>query len=307
MPASYNTKMTDSGGGGNKPKSPYVPEYINYKYYQQQSAEQQRLAAQQAEAARRARMIAEAQQRAQQQAALAAQQAQLQRERWAALYQQNQSNLSMEPVAPTWRSPVAQQPAPSLQNTLSMEPVAPTITYKPHNPFSNPTANAYGVPEPVNTTDKRAPWQFSFGYNMPTLSTVAPPAYWAAVDQGMVTNKPLSQQQNISIRQTVSPTTVPTANAPQRWNGATNYFSDYWNSMMNRRDAYGNLVPTGPINEYWEFTDIPETGYGGYGGYGGWGSGGYEQEDSAPFYRGDYTQNKSRWNETLLTWGLRQE
>ena len=48
-------------------------------------------------------------------------------------------------------------------------------------------------------------------------------------------------------------------------------------------------------------------GYGGYGGYGGWGGGGYDRQDSAAFYQGNYTQRRNRWNETLLTWGLRQQ
>ena len=57
---------------------------------------------------------------------------------------------------------------------------------------------------------------------------------------------------------------------------------------------------------------IPQTDYtdygGGYGYGGGWGGGGsYEQQDTAPFYQGNYTQRRNRWNETLLTWGLRQQ
>jgi len=38
---------------------------------------------------------------------------------------------------------------------------------------------------------------------------------------------------------------------------------------------------------------------------GGWGGGG--GGSSAAFYQGNYTQQRARWNETLLTWGLRQE
>ena len=339
MPAPRNnTQMTDGGGG--KPKSPYVPEYINYKYYQQQSAAQQQMAAEQQ---RQAQLIAAARARAQaqaqranwekQQAAL--QTAQAQRENWArqqAMMQQQQygkaqqatwNAMNMEPSAPTWRSPAAQPPTPSLQQTLSMEPVAPTwqsplapqaqptmqqtlsmesapppITYQHHNPFA----------DNGNMGVTQTPWEFSLAYNLPNKAAVSPPAYNNFIQQGGQTTVPFANQQNFNNQQFSSPTTVPTANAPVRFNPNGQFFSDYWNNMMNRVDAYGNHVPLGPINEYWEFTDVPDTGYGDYGGYGGWGGGGsYTPEDSAPFYRGDYTQNKSRWNETLLTWGLRQE
>lgn len=147
-PRNVNTMMTDSGGGkGNKPKSSYAPQY-----YQQQP-EWQRQAQLIAEAQQRqqAQLIAQAQQRAaeQQAAALAQQQAQLraetQRRRQAQLVSEQQklaalqtqkkntatqqaawNSMNMVPNAPTWFSPLQQQPQPSLQNTLSMEPVAPT-------------------------------------------------------------------------------------------------------------------------------------------------------------------------------------
>lgn len=289
-PRNVNTRMTDSGGGGNNPRSPYAPNYINNNYQQQ--------------AAERARLIAEAQARAQQQAAaqaaqLAAQQraAQLQAQqaaqRAAQLAAQQQQTLAqkaywnsmnMEPNAPTWRSPIAQQPAPSLQNTLSMERTAPA--WQPNSPTTVPTLQQTLSMEPV------AP-PITYQYHSP---------FTDAGNAG-TTRTPW----NFSIRRTgqfVSPTTAPTTGTP--FDYSTSYFSNYWTNMMNRRDAYGNLVPTGPINEYWEFTDVPDSGGGGWGG--GWGGGGgYEQEASAPFYRGEYTQNRSRWNETLLTWGLRQE
>ena len=297
MPAPRNnTQMTDGGGGGNKPKSPYVPSYVNYKYYQQQSAAQQQMAAEQQ---RQAQLIAAARARAQAQAAAqkaAADAAAAQRERWAKLAQQNlqQSTLSMEPTAPTWRSPIQEQRAPSLQQTLSMEPVAPTWR-SPLPPQTQPTMQQTLSMEPVAppiTYQHHNPFADTGGFDQNGFNiTLNPP------------RQPIQRSQQFS-----SPTTVPTANAPVRFNPNGQFFSDYWNNMMNRVDAYGNHVPLGPINEYWEFTDVPDTGYGDYGGYGGWGGGGsYTPEDSAPFYRGDYTQNKSRWNETLLTWGLRQE
>lgn len=119
------------------------------------------------------------------------------------------------------------------------------------------------------------------------------------------------QQPQQRTGQFLSPTTVPTANVPQTSSYYV-YSNPYWEEI-GKRDIYGNIVPSyGPINpnEGWEFTDIPIGGYGyGGGGWGGYGGGGweYDQEASAPFYRGNYTQSKSRWNETLLTWGLRQE
>ena len=43
------------------------------------------------------------------------------------------------------------------------------------------------------------------------------------------------------------------------------------------------------------------------GGWSSWGGGGGGDMSSAAFYQGNYTQQRARWNETLLTWGLRQE
>ena len=63
-------------------------------------------------------------------------------------------------------------------------------------------------------------------------------------------------------------------------------------------------------SQYIPGTNYDDSGYGsgyGYGYGGGWGSGGYEQTDTAPFYQGNYTQRRNSWNETLLTWGLRQQ
>ena len=65
---------------------------------------------------------------------------------------------------------------------------------------------------------------------------------------------------------------------------------------------------SGPL--YWtpQYVNAPQhapsSGYG-WSGYGGGGGG--ESRSSAAFYQGNYTQQRARWNETLLTWGLRQE
>ena len=53
-------------------------------------------------------------------------------------------------------------------------------------------------------------------------------------------------------------------------------------------------------------THSPSMG-GGWSGWGGAGGGGGGSGSSAAFYQGNYTQQRARWNGTLLTWGLRQQ
>lgn len=96
---------------------------------------------------------------------------------------------------------------------------------------------------------------------------------------------------------------------------AGKYASPYeeWQASggVNRQltDWFDPYDPAG--SPYMTSQYIPQTNYDGYGGYGyggGWGGGGsYEQQDTAPFYQGNYTQRRNSWNETLLTWGLRQQ
>jgi len=67
---------------------------------------------------------------------------------------------------------------------------------------------------------------------------------------------------------------------------------------------------SGPL--YWtpQYINAPQhaPNYGGgWSSWGGGGGGGGGDRSSAAFYQGNYTQQRARWNETLLTWGLRQE
>jgi len=67
---------------------------------------------------------------------------------------------------------------------------------------------------------------------------------------------------------------------------------------------------SGPL--YWtpQYINAPQhaPNYGGgWSSWGGGGGGGEGDRSSAAFYQGNYTQQRARWNETLLTWGLRQE
>jgi len=69
---------------------------------------------------------------------------------------------------------------------------------------------------------------------------------------------------------------------------------------------------SGPL--YWtpQYVNAPQeapgqgNGWGGWGRGGGGGGGGGGNSSSAAFYQGNYTQQRARWNETLLTWGIRQ-
>lgn len=62
---------------------------------------------------------------------------------------------------------------------------------------------------------------------------------------------------------------------------------------------------SGPL--YWtpQYVNAPQHAPSSGGGWSSWGGGG--GGSSAAFYQGNYTQQRARWNETLLTWGLRQE
>ena len=62
---------------------------------------------------------------------------------------------------------------------------------------------------------------------------------------------------------------------------------------------------SGPL--YWtpQYINAPQHAPNYGGGWSSWGGGG--GGSSAAFYQGNYTQQRARWNETLLTWGLRQE
>ena len=61
---------------------------------------------------------------------------------------------------------------------------------------------------------------------------------------------------------------------------------------------------SGPL--YWtpQYVNAPQHAPSSGGGWSGYGGG---DRSSAAFYQGNYTQQRARWNETLLTWGLRQE
>lgn len=78
-------------------------------------------------------------------------------------------------------------------------------------------------------------------------------------------------------------------------------------------DWFDPYDPAGSPYMTSQYITAPEYNYdygsgGGGGGWGGWGGGGgYDRQDSAAFYQGNYTQRRNRWNETLLTWGLRQQ
>lgn len=195
-------------------------------------------------------------------------------------------------------------------------------TYRPWNPFANQQ-------QPVQ---QRYPayWQNSPAAAMPVhrsaspfteqtrrVGNAAPP-----LPLPMVRREMIAQPTALQIQQAQQAAAQMQVDARQRQFlndlRAGKYASIYdeWQASggVNRQltDWFDPYDPAG--SPYMTSQYVPQTnydGYGGYGGYGGgwggYGGGGYEHQDTASFYQGNYTQRRNRWNETLLTWGLRQQ
>lgn len=218
----------------------------------------------------------------------------------------------------------------------------PVQQQAPRNAFgANWTYDAAG--NPVYQPAQRRPTQPAYNQNLLPLPVVTRQSIAAGQQQQALRRQ---QQQQLFMRQ-FAPTTVPNRFAnpgmtgmiyganglPRGYIETGGGYVPYGPLRFNRTTPSGvpgmvydeNGVARGYDNDY-DPSDssaspymssqyIPATEYnydygnsGGYGGWGGWGGGGgYEHQDSAAFYQGNYTQRRNRWNETLLTWGLRQQ
>lgn len=215
----------------------------------------------------------------------------------------------------------------------------PFPAYKPWNPFAkqqqqqqqpairnrggaNWTYNASGMPvyqaqpqQPVRTVPG-ANWIYNAA-GLPVVQTPQQMMNRQVLAQGPIRPTALQSQQaqraaaqmQVDIRQRQF------LNDLRAGKFATPYEEWQASGGVNRQltDWFDPYDPAG--SPYMTSQYVPQTNYdygggGGYGyggGWGGYGGGGYEHQDSASFYQGNYTQRRNRWNETLLTWGLRQE
>lgn len=206
-------------------------------------------------------------------------------------------------------------------------------SYKPWNPFANQNKQQ----QPVQ---QRYPayWQNSPAAAMPVHRSASPFAEQTrrVGNAALPLPLPMVRREMIAQRQPLQPIRPTALQSQQAQRAAAqmqvdirqrNFLNDLragkyasiydeWQASggVNRQltDWFDPYDPAG--SPYMTSQYVPQTnydGYGGYGGYGGgwggYGGGGYEHQDTASFYQGNYTQRRNRWNETLLTWGLRQQ
>lgn len=200
-------------------------------------------------------------------------------------------------------------------------------TYRPWNPFANQQPPKQAARKVLARPIQRqfpqqfpqwSPWQLPPPIPMPIMPVMRAPLQTTVQRQGLLPRPTASQSQQaqraaaqmqVDIRQRQF------LNDLRAGKFATPYEEWQASGGVNRQltDWFDPYDPAG--SPYMTSQYIPQTnydGYGGYGGYGGgwggWGGGGgYAHQDSASFYQGNYTQRRNRWNETLLTWGLRQQ
>lgn len=214
--------------------------------------------------------------------------------------------------------------------------------YEPYNPFapkapSTPQQKQSRAETVAEVNAAREPWKpfqtvanifeqalnnpynpFSRTQTMigPQNNPWAPFMVWGAPTPGMTsfTGMPIQSTRRASFGGT--PTNTVGAWRNEQFFNIPNLSGPLYPKPQPKLGAWQNEqffnIPdqSGPL--YWtpQYINAPQhaPNYGGgWSSWGGGGGGGEGDRSSAAFYQGNYTQQRARWNETLLTWGLRQE